>query len=148
MQDSIQTRRTNRNSGDELQHSKPRRWPTLAQFEEALTTPNSCLLDLRFRDAHIYRDTNQRPKARAGRFAAVYKADKRTGSFALRVFLRPSRSRVQRLHQILALIQQHPELPLAVYEYQESGIRIEESIYPLMIQSDLSRDLRVEEETM
>lgn len=111
-----------------------RRYPTLSDICEAMTSPRSCLYDQVLAHGTVKKDSLGQAKGISGGFAIVFKLTDVVGKdWAIRVFHRDCPERDSRYTIITKQIQALRSLPYFLpFQYQSRGIMIGGETFPIL----------------
>jgi hypothetical protein len=114
------------------EQKKIKSWPTPQDYNEALQNPAVVFKDEELRKCIPEADVLGLPRPTSGAFASVYKVTSGNRTFAVRCFLRNIHDQKERYAKISEFIGSD-KLPYTVtFEYQEEGIRIGNTWYPIV----------------
>ncbi len=114
------------------QQQRERSWPSPQDYNEALQNPDFSFNDPELRRCVPETDALGFPRPTSGAFASVYRVECGECSYAVRCFFRGIQDQKERYAHISQYIASD-DLPYTVkFEYQERGIRIGGSWFPIV----------------
>jgi hypothetical protein len=107
-------------------------YPIPSDYQEALQFPDAAFLDPELAAGLVATNTLGLPQPVTGAFAAVFDVETSSGRFAVRCFLSDDPNRGARYAALSRHLRSVSLPALAPFEYQERGVRVGESVYPLV----------------
>jgi hypothetical protein len=110
-------------------------WPLSGDYVEAIQNPRNCFVDVDLLDLVPAVDRLGMPTVSSGQFAYVFKLNRISSneSLAARCFRGFAAERDKRYNAIDDHLDHHKLGALASFDYESSGIRVNGSIYPLLV---------------
>src|ERR1017187_9112504 len=110
-------------------------WPLSRDYVEAVQNPRNCFVDADLLELVPAIDKLGMPTVSSGQFAYVFKLNRTSGneSFAARCFRGFAAERDKRYNAIDDHLDHHKLPALASFEYESSGIRVNGTLYPLLV---------------
>ncbi len=108
------------------------RWPTMADYQEAVQAPSICFPDPGLRNGRPVMNKLGLPRPICGQFASVYEIETGGARFAVKCFLRNIPDQHDRYARISEHLRAHRTPYFVTFEYQNEGIRVRGELRPLV----------------
>ena len=108
------------------------KFPTPAQYQEALQFPETALLDPELKEGKLKLNSLGLPMPITGAFASVFQCTTRNQTCAVKCFI-TSVANQKKHYQTIQHVMENIPLPYWIrFDYQDQGINVEGQVYPLL----------------